>query len=81
MPTTFELKISNTTAHGRVFCLEPWGGRYELSPNTSLRVVIESPSSPILEWEHGDDTETLIVHDPAGAQATVYDGEKPVRAE
>ena len=46
-----------------------------------MRVVIESPSYPVLEWELAEDTYALVVHDPASALATVYDGETEVHAE
>jgi hypothetical protein len=63
------------------FCLEPWGGKYKVPGHGALRVVIESPSRPVLEWELAEDIHTLIVHEPAGALATIYDGENQVRAE
>jgi hypothetical protein len=44
-------------------------------------VVIESRSHPVLEWELAEDIQTLVVHEPADALATVYDGDDQVRAE
>jgi hypothetical protein len=76
-----ELRISNGTSRKMTFYLEPWGGKYVIHEHRALRVVIEAPSSPVLEWETTDETQTLVVHDPAGTLATVFDGEHQVRAE
>ena len=80
MPT-FEFRISNSTSMTTSFCLEPWGGKYKVPGAGALRVIIESPTYPVLEWELAEDNHTLIVHEPAGALATVYDGENQVSAE
>lgn len=77
----FEFRISNSTSRTIDFCLEPWGGKYKVRGHGTLRVIIESPSRPVLEWEHAEDIHALIVHDPAGASATVYDGDKEMQAE
>jgi hypothetical protein len=77
----FEFRVSNSTSRSTSFYLEPWGGKYTVPSNGVLLVLIESPSPPVLEWEVGDDVHTMVVHEPAGALATVYDGEKQVRAE
>jgi hypothetical protein len=76
-----EFRISNNTAENTVLCLEPWGGIYKVPSGRSLRVVIRSPVPPVLEWELAEDTHPLIVHDPAGASAIVYDGDRPLLAE
>lgn len=80
MPT-FEFRISNSTERSAAFYLEPWGGKYPIPSRRALRVVIDAPSPPQLEWELASDTHTLIVHHPPGAVATVYDGERIVLAE
>jgi hypothetical protein len=80
MPT-FEVRLSNRSSVSVSFCLEPWGGKYKLPPDGGLRVVIEAPTSPVLEWELAEDLHALIVHEPAGTMATVYDGEDEVHAE
>ncbi len=77
----FEFQISNTTSKTIAFYLEPWGGKYKLPGHGALRVVIKSPDYPVVEWELAEDIHALIVHDPAGAIATVFDGENEVRAE
>jgi hypothetical protein len=77
----FEFRIANSTSKPIAFYLEPWGGKYTVSSHGALRVVIESPSYPILEWEVAEDTHALVVQEPAGALATVYDGETEVRAQ
>jgi hypothetical protein len=77
----FEFRISNSTSRAFNFCVEPWGGKYNVPGHGALRVIIESPSCPVLEWELADDIHALIVHEPAGASATVYDGENQVYAE
>jgi len=77
----FELRISNSTSSAIGFCVEPWGGKYRVPENGFLRVVIESPVCPVLEWELAEDVHTLIVHDPADALATVFDGDRRVVAE
>jgi len=77
----FEFRIANSTSATITFCLEPWGGRYKVSGHSALRVVIEAATPPVLEWEFADDVQALVVHEPAGAVATVYDGENEVRAE
>lgn len=77
----FEFRVANNTSEIVVFCLEPWGGRYNVPRQGYLRVVIESPTYPVLEWELADDVHTLVVHDPPGALATVYDRENQLRAE
>jgi hypothetical protein len=79
--SVLKFRISNSSAAVATFCLEPWGGRYRVPANGLLSVVIEAPTEPIVEWDLGDDIPTLIVQDPAGAEATVYDGENQVRAE
>jgi hypothetical protein len=79
--TSYEFRVSNTTTRTIVFCLEPWGGRYGVAGCSALRIVIESPTYPVMEWEFADDVQTLFVHDPPGAVATVYDGENQARAE
>jgi hypothetical protein len=76
-----ELRISNGTSREMTFYLEPWGGKYVIHAHRAVRVVIEAPASPVLEWETTDEQQTLVVHDPEGALATVYDGENQVRAE
>lgn len=78
---TFEFRISNSTSRSIAFYLEPWGGKYTVPSHGNLRVVIESPSAPVLEWNHADDVHEMVVHEPAGAIATVFDGAKQVRAE
>jgi hypothetical protein len=77
----FEFRISNNTPRATAFYLEPWGGKYTVPSHGALRVVIESPSYPVLEWEVAEDTQALIVQEPAGALATVYDGETEARAQ
>lgn len=77
----FEFRISNSASRAVDFCLEPWGGKYNVPGHGALRVIIESPSCPVLEWELAEGIHALIVHDPAGASATVYDGENQVHAE
>jgi len=77
----FEFQISNSKSTIVTFCLEPWGGTYRIPSHGALRVVIESPTYPVVEWELGEDVHVLIVHDPAGSIATVYDGEIELRAE
>jgi hypothetical protein len=77
----FELLITNTTPGKLAFYLEPWGGKYAVPSQGALRVVIEAPTPPRLEWEFAEDAHTLIVHGPAGAVATVYEGQKRVSAE
>jgi hypothetical protein len=77
----FEFRISNSTSTIVGFCLEPWGGKYKVPCHGFLRVVIESRSYPVLEWELAEDIHTLVVHDPDGALATVYDGDNQVRAQ
>jgi hypothetical protein len=77
----FEFRISNATSADVAFCLEPWGGRYRVPGHGVLRVVIEAPTNPVVEWELGEGTHALIVHEPTGTVATVYDGENAVRAE
>jgi hypothetical protein len=76
-----EFRISNSSSTVVAFSLEPWGGRYKVPGRGVLRVVIEAPTDPVVEWEVADDIHALIVHEPAGAVATVYDGENEVRAE
>lgn len=76
-----EFRISNTSSVAATFCLEPWGGRYKVPGHGVLRVVIEAPTDPVVEWELAEDMHALVVHEPAGAVATVYDGEREVRAE
>jgi hypothetical protein len=76
-----EFRISNSTSTAVAFCLEPWGGRYKVPSHGALRVVIEAATLPVLEWELAEDIHALVVHEPAGAVATVYDGENEVRAE
>lgn len=75
-----KFRISNSGSTFAAFCLEPWGGKYKVPPQGSLTVVIEAPDEPVVEWDLGDDILTLIVQDPAGADATVYDGANVVRA-
>ena len=77
----FEFPISNSTSKIVTFCLEPWGGNYKVPPQGTLRIVIESPSWPVLEWEFAEDIHAQIVHAPVGVVATVYDRETLVRAE
>ena len=77
----FEIRVTNNTASATAFYLEPWGGKYTVPSRGALRVVIESPSYPVLEWEVAEGTHALVVHEPAGASATVYDGETEARAE
>lgn len=79
--STYEFRISNTTSTSVVFYLEPWGGKYRLPPKAALRVVLESPTTPIVEWELAEDIHALIVHDPAEALATVYNGDREIHAE
>jgi hypothetical protein len=76
-----EFRVSNRSSAVVAFCLEPWGGKYRVSGKSVLRVVIEAPTNPVVEWEVAEDIHALIVHEPVGAVATVYDGEKEVRAE
>lgn len=76
----FEFRIANSTSSAAAFYLEPWGGKYTVPSHGALRVVIEAPSYPVLEWEVADDGHALIVQEPVGALATVYDGETEVRA-
>ena len=64
-----------------VFHLEPWGGKYVVRRHRAVRVLIEAPSAPVLEWESTDEAQTLVVHGPPGALATVYDGQNQVSAE
>lgn len=77
----FEFRITNNTSRPTAFYLEPWGGKFTVPSQGALRVVIESPSYPVLEWEVGEDIHALVVQEPAGALATVYDGETEARAE
>ena len=77
----FEFWISNNTSRSAALYLEPWGGKYRVPCHGTLRVVIESPRCPVLEWELADDIHTLAVREPAGALATVYDEANPVVAE
>jgi hypothetical protein len=77
----FEFRIANTTSRVVAFYLEPWGGKYTVASHRALRIVIESPSAPVVEWELAEDVHVLAVCDPAGALATVYDGENEVQAE
>ena len=76
-----EFRISNSSSAVVAFCLEPWGGRYKVPSQGVLRVVIVAPTDPVVEWELAEDMHALVVHEPAGAVATVYDGEREVRAE
>jgi hypothetical protein len=76
-----EFRISNSSSAVVAFCLEPWGGRYRIPGNGVLRVVIEAPTDPVVEWELGEDIHALVVHGPVDAVATVFDGENEVRAE
>jgi|GEM_PF-4430603 len=76
-----EFQISNSTSAAVAFSLEPWGGKYKIPAHGALRVVIESATYPVVEWELADGIHALIVHEPAGALATVYDGENELRAE
>jgi hypothetical protein len=76
----FDFRVTNNTSSAPAFYLEPWGGKYTVPSHGALRVVIESPSYPVLEWEVSEDTQALVVLDPAGSLATVYDGETEVRA-
>jgi hypothetical protein len=56
---TFEIRISNSTSRAVRFYLEPWGGKYTVPCRGALRVIIESPSRPVLEWELAEDVHTL----------------------
>jgi hypothetical protein len=76
-----DIRISNSGSSSITFCLEPWGGRYKVPGHCALRVVIEAPTFPVVEWELAEDIHALVVHEPAGAVAPVYDGENEVRAE
>lgn len=77
----FEFRISNSRSKVLTFYLEPWGGKYTVRCDGVLRVVIESPSPPVLEWEVTEDAQALVVHDPPDALATVYEGDHQVRAD
>jgi len=77
----FEFRVANNLSKPTAFYLEPWGGKYTVPSHGVLRIVIESPSYPVLEWEVAEDTSALIVQEPTGALATVYDGETEVRAQ
>jgi hypothetical protein len=77
----FEFRVANNTSNATAFYLEPWGGKYIIRSHGALRVVIEAPICPVLEWELAEDVHSLVVHEPAGALATVYDGDAEVRAE
>lgn len=72
--------ISNSSSCEQTFCVEPWGGRYVVPPGGALRVLIEASSEPVLAWDFRDDGPALEVHGPAGALATVYDGDNRVTA-
>jgi hypothetical protein len=61
--------------------MEPWGGRYTIPGDGVVRILIEAPACPVVEWEIAEDIGTFIVHDPPGAAATVYFGENELRAE
>ena len=76
-----ELRISNDTSRDISFYLEPWGGRYVVPGHHALRVVIEAPSPPVLDWELADEAHRLVVYNPAGTLTTVYDGQNEVIAE
>jgi hypothetical protein len=77
----FEFRVANNTSGAVAFYVEPWGGKYIVPSHGALRVVIEAPSYPMLEWEVAEDAHLLAVHGPAGALATVYDGETRVQAK
>jgi hypothetical protein len=79
--TVIELRISNSTSGTVEFYLEPWGGRFRVESHRMVRVVVEASSSPVLQWEITEDIQTLVVRDPPGALATVFDGEKELQAE
>ena len=75
-----ELRFSNATSLPRDFQLEPWVGIYTIAERSTLTVAIDSPTTPILEVEFQGGMTLVIVHGPADADATVYDGERQVRA-
>jgi hypothetical protein len=76
-----EFTISNATRTIFRFCLEPWGGEYAIPSGSSRRVVVQAPSTPRLGWEIENDLHCFVVYEPAGTDATVYDGQHVVTAE
>ncbi len=75
-----ELVIRNQTGKTMTFYLEPWGGLYTVESERAVKVVVESPQAPSLELEFGQQFNSVIVADPPGAIASVYDGEVMVKA-
>lgn len=65
--TETRVKISNLVSSPTVLYWEPWGEEFGLETGRSLEVIVDAPTSPVLEVEIREDGYVFIVHDPAGA--------------